>query len=54
MIEREHMLAASHVPAPVADKKPRRRSRFWPFVLGFILGALALFALAFYASLQNI
>jgi hypothetical protein len=55
MIEREHMLTASAMPAPpVAEEKPRRRSRFWPFVFGFILGALALFGLAFYASLQNI
>ena len=54
MIEREHALAATSVAAPVAEKKPRRRGRFWPFALGFILGALALFALAFYASLQNI
>ena len=54
MIEREHALAATSVPAPVAENKPRRRGRFWPFVLGFILGALALFGLALYASLQNI
>ena len=53
MIEREHALAATSV-APVAEKKPSRRGRFWPFVLGFILGALALFGLAFYASLQNL
>jgi hypothetical protein len=55
MIEREHALAATSVPAPVAEQEePRRRGRFWPFVLGFIVGALALFALAMYASLQNI
>jgi hypothetical protein len=54
MIEREHALAATSVPAPAAEKKRRRRGRFWPFALGFILGALALFALAFYASLQNL
>jgi hypothetical protein len=55
MIEREHALAATSVPAPVAEnKEPRRRGRFWPFVLGFIVGALALFALALLASLQNI
>jgi hypothetical protein len=55
MIEREHALTATSIPAPVAEKKePRRRGRFWPFVLGFILGALALFGLALFASLQNI
>ncbi len=30
-----------------------RRSRFWPFVLGFVLGALALFGLALLASLRD-
>ena len=58
MIEREHALAATAVPgvpAPLAEKKePRRRGRFWPFVLGFILGVLALFGLALFASLQNL
>src|SRR5277367_1880892 len=40
MIEREHALAAPPVdaaPVPVLAEKPRR-SRFWPFALGFILG----------------
>jgi hypothetical protein len=56
MIEREHALAATSVPAPpvVEEEKPRRRGRFWPFVLGFILGALTLFGLALYASLQSL
>src|ERR1700732_5142216 len=50
MIEREHALAATSVPAPVAEKKePRRRGRFWPFALGFLLGGLALFGLALFA-----
>src|ERR1700761_1063648 len=45
MVEREHALAAP--PAGVAsvtaiDNKPRR-GRFWPFALGFVFGALALF-----------
>jgi hypothetical protein len=53
MVEREQALVATPlvVPAP-ADK--RRRSGFWSFVLGFILGALALFALALFASLRNL
>jgi hypothetical protein len=54
MIEREHALATTSVPASIAEKKPRRRVRFWPFVFGFIFGALALFGLALFASLQNL
>ena len=56
MIEREHALTATSVPAPpvVEEEKPRRRGRVWPFVLGFIFGALALFGLALFASLQTI
>lgn len=54
MVEREHALAvppmAALVPAPA--EKPRR-SRFWPFALGFILGAVALFCYALYASLSS-
>ena len=49
MIEREQALAGT--PAPVKEKRPRRRG-FWTFVLGFVVGALALFAFALYASLR--
>jgi hypothetical protein len=54
MVEREHALAAPPVAAlaPVAAEKPRR-SRFWPFALGFVFGALALFCLALLASLSS-
>src|SRR5476651_1960915 len=45
MIEREHALVATPASAPVAIKKPRRGG-FWTFVLGFIVGAAALFGLA--------
>ena len=45
-------MAATPVVGPAAPKKPRRRG-FWMFVLGFLLGAAALFALALYASLKN-
>jgi hypothetical protein len=38
---------------PAAIKQPRR-SRFWSFALGFVLGALALFALALFASLRGL
>jgi hypothetical protein len=52
IIEREHaMVVAPDVdPAPVAK---RRRGSFGMFVLGFILGAIALFGLALFASLRN-
>jgi hypothetical protein len=40
-------------PAPVVTEKPRRRG-FWTFALGFIAGALALFALALFATLRNL
>ena len=54
MIEREHALVATPVAVAAPAEEPRRRSRFWPFVLGFILGALALFGLALFASLSSI
>ncbi|TAI61888.1 hypothetical protein [Bradyrhizobium sp. Leo170] len=56
MIEREHAMVASPKAAePVTAEKPqRRRGRFGMFLLGFILGALALFALALFASLDNL
>jgi len=54
MIEREHALAPVKPPdVPVATPQ-RQRSRFWPFAVGFVLGALALFAIALYMSLKNI
>src|ERR1700675_3636819 len=52
MVEREHALVASPMPEPVETEKPRR-SGFWTFVLGFIFGALALFAPALFATLRN-
>jgi hypothetical protein len=53
MIEREHALVATAVPEPVVIEKPRR-SGFWIFVLGFIVGAAALFGLALFATLRNL
>jgi hypothetical protein len=53
MIEREHALVATPAPAPVAAEKPRR-SGFWSFVLGFIVGVIALFGLALFATLRNL
>jgi hypothetical protein len=52
MIEREHALVATPVAVATSVEKPRR-SRFWTFVLGFILGALALFGFALFASLRD-
>jgi hypothetical protein len=52
MIEREHALAATPM-ANAAVEKPRRSS-FWTFAFGFILGAIALFGLALFASLRNL
>ena len=52
MVEREHALVATPTAPPVAREKPRR-GRFWVFALGFVAGAVALFALALYASLQS-
>ena len=52
MIEREHAMVATPMAEPVVEKKPRRRG-FGMFVLGFLLGAMALFGLALYASLKN-
>jgi hypothetical protein len=52
MVEREHALVATPIPEPVVAGKPRRNG-FWTFALGFILGALALFGLALFATLRN-
>ena len=52
MIEREHAMVATPMVEPVVEQKPRRRG-FGTFVLGFLVGALALFALALFASLKN-
>jgi hypothetical protein len=54
MVEREHALAPTKPPEPKLEEKPRRRGRFWPFALGFVFGAMALFALALLASMKNI
>jgi hypothetical protein len=52
MIEREHAMVAMPVAEPAVEKQPRRRG-LGMFVLGFVLGAVALFGLALYASLNN-
>ena len=55
MVEREQALAAQVEPKPLEPKeKPRRRGGFWIFVIGFLLGAAALFALALFDALRGI
>lgn len=54
MVEREQALAATIEPEAEEEAKVRRRGGFWPFVLGVIVGAAALFALALYAALHNL
>jgi hypothetical protein len=53
MIEREHALVATPMAAPAGVGKPRR-SGFWAFAFGFMLGAIALFGLALFAALQTL
>jgi hypothetical protein len=48
LIEREHALAPALSPAVA---KPR--GRLWPFLLGVIVGALALFAVALVVAVQG-
>src|SRR5262249_13107734 len=52
MIEREQALATSE-PEP-AEPDKRRSGGIWTFVLGFVLGVAALFALALFAALRNL
>jgi hypothetical protein len=52
MIEREHAMVATPMVEPVVTEKPRR-SGFWTFALGFIIGAIALFGLALFATLRD-
>ena len=53
MVERERALVATVGPAPVQVEE-RRRSRFWPFALGFVLGTAALFVFALYTALRTL
>jgi len=54
MVEREQALATTVEPEPKGEAKLRRRGGFWTFVLGVIVGAAALFALALYSALHNL
>jgi hypothetical protein len=53
MIEREHALVATPAPESTMIEKPRR-SGFWVFALGFVVGVVALFGLALFATLGNL
>ena len=53
MVEREHALVATPAAVQPPAEEPRR-GRFWPFAFGFILGALALFGVALFASLSSL
>jgi hypothetical protein len=52
MVEREHAMVATPMDEPVVAERPRR-SRFWTFVFGFIVGVVALFGLALFANYGN-
>src|SRR3954451_3890000 len=52
MVEREHAMVATPIVEPAREEQ-RRRSGFWSFALGFILGAAALFGLALFATLRS-
>jgi hypothetical protein len=53
MVERERALVPAVGAAPARPEK-KRRSRFWPFALGFVLGAAALFGFALYTALRSL
>jgi hypothetical protein len=46
-------MVATPIAEPVVEEKPRKRG-LGMFVFGFLAGALALFALALFASLKNL
>ena len=52
MVEREQAMVTT--AEPEQEARPRRRGGFWPFMLGVIVGAAALFALALYSALHNL
>lgn len=49
MIEREQALVQTPPPPPAT----RQRSRFWPFVFGFVVGVLALFGVALFVAMRG-
>lgn len=53
MIEREHALVTTPAPKPATIEK-RRRSGFWVFAFGFVLGVVALFGMALVVALRSL
>lgn len=53
MVERERAMVVAPEPQAPGMMPPPPRSRVWPFVLGFILGAAALFGVAILAVLRS-
>jgi len=54
MIEREHALTASPPPAAAIEAPPLRRARsIWTFVLGVVVGVVALLGIAAFAALRS-
>lgn len=54
MVEREQALAVQAEPAQPVETKERRGGAFWTFVLGFVLGAAALFTYALFDALRGL
>jgi hypothetical protein len=54
MVERERALSAPRFAAVPVTETRRRRGGMWLFLLGFVLGAAALFGLAFYAAMRQL
>ena len=54
MVERERALGATQPLPPRIEQPRRRRGGVWIFLLGFVLGALALFGAAVLAAMQNL
>ena len=53
MIEREHALSVPVEITAAPSPPPKPRSRVWPFLIGALVGAAALFAAAMIVSLRT-
>ena len=52
IIEREHALVSPGRDQRDRRRRPRQRSRIWPFLIGALVGAAALFAAAMIAAVR--